>query len=430
MNPNAPAANPTTSNTNQPFGGFGQAQSDYSTASNILNFLPTQERQTTSAATNANSNPGSILPDININAPTYTAPTSQVLNAGSYGTDLQRYNADVQKAEQSQIATENSTFGQAQGQLSAAEKQYGNLTPIYQNLAAQYNIPGYQKDIATLSGLLENLNKDVNAQTTLGGGLMTQSARDEMYANEANPLNTALNNAGQFLQYGQTDVNNLLGTYEKSLTNALTPLETNISNLPTLFGQANSATEAGYNQGEQTIQNSIQNQIANRQAAAAESQAASFAREVAAQYGGGAGATGGIAGILNPQHGVTTTAPQPGSKIGFNFNAGGKPVSAMTWAAQNGQDPATIIAYMAQQGDATAGRAYQAMVSNPSLSAADIARQFPQLGSGFSPAPSPTQTPSSARPSGGTNFAGGQTGSPDLFNRNVGSIFNFLGGVL
>ncbi len=289
MNPNAPAANPTTSNTNQPYGGFGQAQSDYGSAKNILNFLPTQEASTTAAANNANTNTASILPNISINAPTYTAPTAQTVNAGSFGTNLTGYNQAVQGAEQALTSGENQTYSGAMGQLQSAESQYGNLTPVYQNLAASYGIPGYQNDIATLTGLLQNLNRDVNAQTTLGGGLMTESARDEMYNNQAQPLQQSLNSAGTFLQYGQNDVNNLLDTYEKSLSNALTPLQTNISNLPTLFGQTNEAAQAGYAQGQQSIQDTIQNQFTARQTAAQEEQANSFAREVAAQYGSGGG---------------------------------------------------------------------------------------------------------------------------------------------
>jgi hypothetical protein len=396
MNPTAPAATPLTSNTNQPFGGFGQAQSDYGTASNILNYLPTQESQTTSAATNANNNPGSILPNINIQTPTYTAPQAKVINASNFGTNLTGYNTAVQQAEQGLTGAENAEYGSAMNALSGAEQQYGNLTPVYQQLASSYNIPGYQNDIATLSGLLQNLNKDVNAQTTLGGGLMTESARDEMYANEAQPLNTAINNAGQFLQYGQNDVNNLLDTYEKSLTNELNPLQTNISNLPTLFGQTNEAAQAGYEQGATSIQNTIQNQISQEEANAAAQQSAAFTKEVNANYGtgnlantlaAGSGASGSLGGVSRGAN-------------GYSFTSNGKPVTAAAWAADNGQNPATVIAYMAQNGDANAQRANSVITANPNMSITQLATQFPELFGGLPiSTPATKKTTSSSGPS-------------------------------
>lgn len=405
MNPNAPAANPTTSNTNQPYGGFGQAQSDYGSASNIMNFLPTQEANTTGAANNANTNTASILPNIAVNAPTYTAPTAATINAGSYGTNLTGYNQAVQGAEQALTSGENATYGSAMGQLSSAEQQYGNLTPVYQNLAASYGIPGYQNDIATLTGLLQNLNRDVNAQTTLGGGLMTESARDEMYNNQAQPLQQSLNSAGEFLQYGQNDVNNLLDTYEKSLTNALTPLQTNISNLPTLFGQTNEAAEAGYGQGQTAIQDTIQNQFTAEQTAAQQEQAAAFNKEVNAQYGNGGlssvFSTGSNSGANGQFGGVSFKSSQQGGAGGYNFSVDGKPASAVTWAASNGQSPSSVIAYMAQNGDATAGQAYQALLANPNMSMSQLAAQFPSIAWGMTQAataPAPTKSTASTTP--------------------------------
>lgn len=410
MNPNAPAANPTTSNTNQPYGGFGQAQSDYGSAKNILNFLPTQEASTTAAANNANTNTASILPNISINAPTYTAPTAQTVNAGSFGTNLTGYNQAVQGAEQALTSGENQTYSGAMGQLQSAESQYGNLTPVYQNLAASYGIPGYQNDIATLTGLLQNLNRDVNAQTTLGGGLMTESARDEMYNNQAQPLQQSLNSAGTFLQYGQNDVNNLLDTYEKSLSNALTPLQTNISNLPTLFGQTNEAAQAGYAQGQQSIQDTIQNQFTARQTAAQEEQANSFAREVAAQYGSGGGlgsvfSSGNNKGAGGQFGGVSFKNPQQGGAGGYAFAINGKPASAVQWAASNGQSPSSVIAYMAQNGDATAGQAYRALIANPNMSMSQLAAQFPSIAWGM-------QAPVAAsKPASNNNSKYGPVGS-------------------
>lgn len=352
MNPQAPAANPTTSNTNQPFGGFGQAQSDYGSASNILSFLPTQEANTTNAATNANTNTGSILPNISVNAPTYTAPTATTVNAGSFGNNLTGYNAAVQSAEQGLTSSENSTYGAALGQLQSAESQYGNLTPVYQNLANAYGIPGYQNDIATLTGLLQNLNRDVNAQTTLGGGLMTESARDESYANQAQPLQQSLNSAGEFLQYGQNDVNNLLDTYEKSLTNALNPLQTNISNLPTLFGQTNEAAQAGYDQGGTAIQNNIANAQRAQEIAAEQEQAAAAMKQSQALYGSGG------TPILGGSPNATTQAASYGLKVhgkpqsGYYFeDATGKRISAVQYAQSTGTPALNVIQAMAQSGD-------------------------------------------------------------------------------
>jgi hypothetical protein len=352
MNPAAPAANPTTSNTNQPYGGFGQAQSDYGSAANILNNLPSQEASTTGAATNANTNTASILPNIAINAPTYTAPTAQTINAGSYGTNQTGYNSAVQGAEQALTSGENQTYSNAMGQLQSAESQYGNLTPVYQSLASSYGIPGYQNDIATLTGLLQNLNRDVNAQTTLGGGLMTESARDEAYNNQAQPLQQSLNSAGEFLQYGQNDVNNLLDTYEKSLNNALTPLQTNISNLPTLFGQTNEAAQAGYGQGQEAIQSSITDALQTQQVAAQQEQASAAMKQADVLAGAGQSPT------LGGTNGAKTAAATYGLKVqgkpqsGYYFeDANGNSINAVQYAQATGTPPIQVITAMAKSGD-------------------------------------------------------------------------------
>lgn len=384
MSPNTPAANPTSLNGNQPFGGYGQAQSDFSNASNILSYLPTQESQTTSAAKNANTNPGSILPNISINAPTYTAPTAPTITAGNYGNDLNGYNAATQNAMNGLTAAENQTYGAAQGALSSAEQQYGNITPVYQQLAGEYNIPGYQSDIANLSNLLQNLGRDVNSQTTLGGGAMTESARDEMYSNEAQPLNIALNNAGTFLNYGQQDVNNLLDTYEKSLTNALTPLETNISNLPGLFSQTNQTAQTGYGQGATSIENTIQNQQNAQRIAIDKANLALTQKEVNANYGnanlsslfsGGQQSTANG----NTYSGATLKNPKLGGSAGYDFtNKSGQPVSAEEWGIENGVSPAALLGAMAQNGDNTAAAALSE-IQNAGGVTSDIANKYSSL---------------------------------------------------
>jgi hypothetical protein len=378
MQPSAPAANPITSNTNMPFGGSPQAASDYGTASNILNYLPTQETQSTNNATKINSNPGSILPNININAPTYTAPTAKSINPASYGTNEAAYNAAVQEAEQNQISAENSTFGAAQGALSSAENQYGNLTPVYQSLASQYNIPGYQNDVATLSGLLQNLNQDVNARTTLGGGAITQSARDEAYTNQAQPLNMALNNASEFLNYGQNDVSNLMDTYEKSLGNQLQPLESNISALPGLFGQANSASEAGYGQGATAIEDTISNAQRQQEIAVSQGNLALQQKAFNAQYGSGTMtdllnklANGSIPGMSLKNSGV-------GGGAGYNFQVNNAPASAGTWAATNNLPINYVLSTMASKGDKNAESALSA-ITNAGGVTQSIVNQYPDL---------------------------------------------------
>lgn len=392
MQPSAPAANPITSNTNMPFGGSPQAASDYGTASNILNYLPTQETQSTNTATNINSNPGSILPNININAPTYTAPTAKSINPASYGTNETAYNAAVQGAEQNQISAENSTFGAAQGALASAENQYGNLTPVYQSLASQYNIPGYQNDVATLSGLLQNLNQDVNARTTLGGGAITESARDEAYSDQAQPLNMALNNASEFLNYGQNDVSNLMDTYEKSLGNELQPLESNISALPGLFSQANEASQAGYGQGATAIQNKVSN-AAEQQSLDLQAQYNTIqAAAEKAEYGTGEGNVAADFGATSngTLPGMQFKNPTQGSKAGYAFTVGNSPASAASWAATNAaslygantspvQAVGTTIENMATNGDPTANQAYQEIVKNNGQITSAIIQKFPSL---------------------------------------------------
>jgi len=352
MNPTTPSIAPVTNNTNTPFGGAGQAASDYTTATNLLNNLPQQEAQSTANAANANTNPGSILPNIAINAPTYTAPTAPTINAASYGSNLTGYNAAVQGAEAGQTSAENSIYGQAQSQLSSAEQQYGNLTPVYQNLAQEYNIPGYQSDIATLSGLLSSLNSDVNVGTSYAGGSTTAAARDEQYEQQYQPLENNLNVAGEMLNYGQQDVSNLLGTYEKSLTNELTPLQENISTLPTLFGQANQQADTGYTQGASAIQSQISDALQAQQVQAEQEQAS--AAELTAKEEAGAGQQP----VLGGTGGAKTAAAQFGFKAGntgaggyYFEDANGTPINAIQYAQATGASPLAVIQSMAANGD-------------------------------------------------------------------------------
>lgn len=375
MQPISPAANPTTNNTNTPYGGAGQAAADWQTANNILNYLPGQVQQTTANATNANENPGSILPNISINAPTYTAPTAPTINAGNYGSNLTGYNAAVQNAEQGLTSNENSIYGSALNQLSSAEQQYGNLTPVYQQLASEYNIPGYQQDISQLSGLLGSLQSDVNADTSLMGGNVTASANQEKYEQQYQPLQNNLNVAGQMLQYGQNDVSNLLDTYEKSLTNQLNPLEQNISTLPELFGQTNSAAEAGYNQGYTSIQDLIQNNLQQQSINQQGYYNSLMAKEINANYGNGGSIGSAIQnGTLS---GISAKNAKQGGGGGFDFTLGGKPTSANSWANSNGVPIASVLQYMASQGDQTALSALNDI--SKGANSQSVANKYPSL---------------------------------------------------
>jgi len=338
-----------------PFGGFGQAQADYAAAGNILNTLPTQEAKTAQV----NPSDTSILPSINPSYSVFNAPTAQTINAGTYGTNLTGYNAAVQGAEQSLTSSENNIYNQALGQYQQNVNQFGNLPKVYQQLAEQYGLPGYQQSVNTLQNLLQNLNQDVNAQTTLGGGLMTQSARDEMYANEANPLNLSLSSASRAYETGQTNVNNLLGAYETGLQNALKPEELNISNLPELFGQTNQAAQSGYEQGATSIENTIQNQqaaerlnIERQQAASQEAYNSAAIREINANYGNG----GSLSSALSSGQikGLGLKDAKAGGAGGYAFNVGGGSASAGTWAATNNVPINALLSYMAQNGDRTA----------------------------------------------------------------------------
>ena len=343
MNPNAPAANPSTTNTNMPYGGFGQANSDVSLASNILNYLPTQE----AASNRQDPSDTSILPSVSVNAPSFAAPTAPVVDPSQFGGNLDAYNKAVQNANQQLTGSENSTYQNAIDTYTNNMAQYGNLTPVYQNLANAYGLPGYQQDVATLQGLLQNLTQDVNQQTTLGGGLMTSAARDEMEANRQQPLQTALDSASREYQLGQTDVNNLLNAYQTSITNAFKPEELDISNLPTLFGQTNQLADSGYSQGATAIEDTIQNQQKQQEIGI---QQATFN----AQYGNGTMtdllnklSTGQIAGMELKNTGA-------GGSAGYEFSVNNAPASAGTWAATNSLPINYVLSTMASKGDKTA----------------------------------------------------------------------------
>lgn len=395
MAPSAPAANPITSNTNLPFGGYGQAASDSALSSNILSFLPTQEQQTA----RVNPSDTSMLPTVN---PTYSianAPTAQVVNPGSFGTNLTGYNAATQTATQNLTSSENSIYNQALQTYQNNMNQFGNLTGVYQNLANTYNLPGYQQDVNSLQGLLQNLNQDVNAQTTLGGGLMTQSARDEMYNNEQNPLQLALSNASREYETGQTNVNNLLGAYETSLTNALKPEELNISNLPTLFGQTNDAAQTGYGQGQQSIEDTITNAQKQQEIGIEQGQLDIQQKTFNAQYGAGT-----MTDLLNKLStgaipGMTLKNSGSGGVAGYNFSVNSAPASAGTWAATNSLPINYVLSTMASKGDKTAESALSD-ITNAGGVTQSIVNAYPSLfwspkapGAAAAPAPAKAAAP-------------------------------------
>jgi hypothetical protein len=236
-------------------------------------------------------------------------------------------------------------------------KQFGNLTGVYQNLANTYGLPGYQQDVVSLQGLLQNLNQDVNARTTLGGGLMTQSARDETYANQRNPLDLALTNASNEMQMGQTNVNNLLGAYETSLTNALKPEELNIQGLPTLFGQTNEAASSQYGQGQTSIQNMITDALQRQQVAAEQEQASAAMKQANVMAGAGQPPVLG-GGNQTSQAASYGLKVQGKPQSGYYFeDSGGNPISAVQYAQSTGVSPLNVISAMANSGDSGAKQA-------------------------------------------------------------------------
>lgn len=351
MSPNAPAAAPLTSNTNLPY-GTTQASQDQQLGSNILSFLPSQEQQSATTSNNGTS----MLPTVNTSYSTFGAPTAPTVNAGSFGSNLTGYNAAVQGAEQGLTSNENSEYNTAISQYEQNMNQFGNLTGVYNNLANTYNLPGYQQDIVGLQGLLQNLNQDVNSQTTLGGGLMTESARDESYANRAQPLNMALSNASQELGAGQTDVNNLLNAYETSLTNSMAPEVLNIQGLPTLFGQTNSAAEAGYGQGEDAIQSTISDQLQKEQVQAEQEQASAAELQAKALAGNGGNAAsvlgGASSGATNPSAATYGLKVANNPSAGYYFeNQNGQPINAIQYAQATGASPSAVVTAMAKSGD-------------------------------------------------------------------------------
>lgn len=343
----APAATPLNANPNLPY-GTGQAASDTRLTSNILSFLPTQQAQT------ARTNPAdtSILPNINYNPTVFTAPTASAPNVNSFIGNPAGYASAVQAAQSALGASESSVLGQAQGQEEQFAGKYGNLSPVYQQLASEYNIPGYQQDVVTLQGLLQNLNQDVNAQSTLGGGLMTNSARDELYAIRQDPLQKALSNAEQELQSGQSNVANLLDTYEKTYSNLFAPLQQNVEMLPTEFGQQNELFGQGAQAGQSAIATLIDQALRKQQIAAEQEQASAAMKQ--ANILAGAGQTP----VLGGTGGQKTAAASYGLKVqgkpsaGYYFeDANGNPINAIQYAQSTGVSPLAVVTAMANSGD-------------------------------------------------------------------------------
>lgn len=336
MGPVTPSSTPSNANVNEPFGGNSQATGAYNSAATIAAALPQQLLSTAQNADNINANPTSILPSISINAPTYSAPTAPTISASSYLSNPLGYNQQVQNAETGLGTSENQILSSAEGNLSTAEQQYGNLTPVEQSLQSQFNIPGYQNDITTLNGLLNSLSSDVNVQTNQGIGATSTAARNEAYEQQYQPLSNYLGEATSALSYGQQDVNSLLNTYEQSLSNELQPLETNIQTLPGMFGQTNSLAEAGYNQGAETIQNTISNQISQEQANAYTTMANVSVQQLKDEYGDGAAAVAGnLATDPNGLNAGVSFKNGSNGSGGYDFTVNGKPASMAQWAISN-----------------------------------------------------------------------------------------------
>lgn len=262
---------------------------------------------------------------------------------------------------------------------SAAQPKLTDILNTAQDKAGLGNLQGninlFNTQASGVKGLIDHLNEDTSARTQ--GTNANQAYLDRMRAVEGGGLNTQLSR----LTTGMGDATNAytvasqgigqqLTAAQADQATALHPLELQINSMGDQFARQLTGYTTSAQQQLDTLMSKLNNQqsLNNQewqQAAdlAKQEQAFQHQRSLVAQQSGSTNTFMG-AGLTGKSAGVGTAAAKPGG--GFTFSdASGHPISAATFASQNGVSMGDLLYRMGQSGDNYAAQVYNQLKASP-----------------------------------------------------------------
>lgn len=231
----------------------------------------------------------------------------------------------------------------------------------------QFGVGADQTRVSDLRGAVANLNTSLNAVDPsvtgrTSGTFTTEAQRSALVNKEQAPIQTNLTARGADLTNANSDLSTATGN-STNLASAI--MSQNQNQYQKLLDQYNAASDA---EKQQEATREFNASLAEKTAA----DKASSATINPASYLGGGGGTAGL-----PQ-GMSLKNPSSGAQ-GYNFNFGGNPVSAATFAKLNNQPIENVLYTMAQSGDKTAASAYQEMIANHGSTSPAIRAKYSSL---------------------------------------------------
>ncbi len=237
----------------------------------------------------------------------------------------------------------------ALAQLQQQQAQAQNPNDILANQRQQLGVNAAQDTVTGLRGAINNTTKLLKqvapgVMGRTGNSLVTDAQANRIIQNEQAPISQTLTDQGT--QYTQAD-----------------------EDLAKLQDQASQAAQGIY-QGQQDklsyAQNLYNTLYQKEKDAQATAQAEADRQEQIREFNAGLSAKsgGGTGNIIlgNSQPSSATPGMQKRSNGGFNFqDSGGNAISAAKYAQLTGQDVASVLKYMAQNGDSYALDAYNAL---------------------------------------------------------------------
>lgn len=227
--------------------------------------------------------------------------------------------------------------------------------------AAQQQVTGLQTAINNTQNLLNNVAPSVMGNT--GQSLVTDAQANQQIQNQQAPLSQQLTGEQQSFDTDNANYQNLQGQAESEANANQTAQQNQLGYLQniynTLYSGEQSQAQLTQNQNQFTQQEA-------QQAQQSSAQLAESAREANMEYGSTTsptladsltGETNGNLQGIGYKNGST-------AQNGFDFTSGNTPVSAASWATQNGVSLSNLLYSMAQAGDSGASKAYKTIAAN------------------------------------------------------------------
>lgn len=298
-----------------------------------------------------------------VSAPNYTQATNLAKNQTT------GFNSLLNRQNKQQQDLFNKYYSQVKAQPS--------LTSLFSQQEQQYGLPQLQQSVGTVNnqisnvqGLLDNLDENTKSRTS--GTFTTQALLDRQRAVEGGDLNKQLGqvtNALTPLVNTYSVANQNIGTFLNAAQNdrdtQLAPIQAQIGSLSDKFARE----ITGYTTSSQNELNTLLQKLQEQgtlygadqqraaQLAAQEAQAEKTRQYLVAQ-------TNAKAGLGSR---FSSGSLQQRSNGGFNFtDNNGNPISAATFAKNNGVGIGDLLYRMGQSGDTYAAQAYNQIKNNQS----------------------------------------------------------------